>query len=399
MVDGGPAALNGQGASDVPFASVTICESGTTNCATIDHLLVDTGSTGVRIFASVLAAAGLNPAITTDPNTPQNSVAECLAFVDGYVWGPMATVTLQAAGETASNLPIHIISDTSSFTPSVPSACTSLTTNTSLNTVASFGANGVLGVGNFAQDCGSSCADCSVSGGNPCTSSSDIYYSCNAGTNTCTFIPVALAQQAQNPVTLFATDNNGVILTLPAIPASGQATAQGTLVFGIGTQSNNALGGATVLTVSDQAFFTSTFNGTALSSSFIDSGSNGYFFDDSSLPACKGTGQPNDQTPDFYCPTSTQTLSAVNQGQTAFGTPTGSTSTVTFEIANLLSLSGYAADDIGGIAAVSTGTNGLSGDFDFGLPFFFGRSVYTGIQGLPAGGVNGVTGPYFAYTN
>jgi hypothetical protein len=32
--------------------------------------------------------------------------------------------------------------------------------------------------------------------------------------------------------------------------------------------------------------------------------------------------------------------------------------------------------------------------FDFGLPFFYGRSVFTAIQGRSAGGF---TGPYFAY--
>jgi hypothetical protein len=387
VVDGGPASLNGQGTFDVPFASVTICQPGTSTCATIDHMLVDTGSTGVRIFASVLAAAGLNPTITADPSVPQNTMAECLAFVDGYVWGPMATVTLQAAGETASNLPIQIISDTTAFTPSVPAACTNVTIKTSLNTVADFGANGVLGVGNFPQDCGGSCADCSASGTvNPCTQNGAGYYSCDATTNSCAPVPVARTQQVQQPVTLFASDNNGVILTLPAVPAAGQATAQGTLTFGIGTQSNNALGAAKVITLDEDGFFTSTFNNTALASSFIDSGSNAYFFNDSSLTTCTGGGDASD----FYCPSSTQTLMVVNQGHSANGTATGSANTVTFQIANLNMLSGYALNDVGGIGATSTGTNPLSGDFDFGLPFFFGRSVYTGVE-------SSVTAPYYAY--
>jgi len=51
----------------------------------------------------------------------------------------------------------------------------------------------------------------------------------------------------QNPVTLFATDNNGVIIELPAV-SGVETSVTGSLIFGIGTQSNNALGSATVYT-------------------------------------------------------------------------------------------------------------------------------------------------------
>ena len=36
------------------FISVTLCEPGTSDCQTIDHLLVDTGSVGVRVLESEL---------------------------------------------------------------------------------------------------------------------------------------------------------------------------------------------------------------------------------------------------------------------------------------------------------------------------------------------------------
>ena len=36
--------------------SVTVCESGASNCATIDNIQVDTGSQGLRILASALPA-------------------------------------------------------------------------------------------------------------------------------------------------------------------------------------------------------------------------------------------------------------------------------------------------------------------------------------------------------
>ena len=36
----------------------------------------------------------------------------------------------------------------------------------------------------------------------------------------------------------------------------------------------------------------------------------------------------------------------------------------------------------------------FANSFDFGMPFFFGRAVYTSIEGRAAGGVQG---PYFAF--
>ena len=50
-VDPGP----GNGVNHL-FASVTICAPGSNiNCQTVDHVLVDTGSTGLRIMASALS--------------------------------------------------------------------------------------------------------------------------------------------------------------------------------------------------------------------------------------------------------------------------------------------------------------------------------------------------------
>jgi hypothetical protein len=45
------------GVPDLVFTTVTICAPGsTTNCQTIDHVQVDTGSVGLRIISSVLAS-------------------------------------------------------------------------------------------------------------------------------------------------------------------------------------------------------------------------------------------------------------------------------------------------------------------------------------------------------
>jgi Protein of unknown function (DUF3443) len=376
------------GTFNIPYASVKLCQPGTSTCATIDNVLVDTGSVGLRIMASALTAAGLTLAVTADPANASNSIAECLPFADGYTWGPVAVTDVRLNGELASGLSISIIDDNGSYTATAPNSCITgvSSSTTSLNSVVAFAANGVLGVGIFDQDCSSSCADCtSFAGG--CGISNDLYYSCNTGPTSCAFTPVVLSAQVRNPVALFATDNNGVILELPALPAAGQAGASGSLVFGIGTQSNNALGSAFVLALDGAGTFITTYKGQTLNSSFIDSGSNGLFFPDSTLTVCPST-KLNPNANQFFCPASTQALTAVNQG-----TNGGATSQVSFDITSLNSINGnfYADAEIGGPALTTTP---LGMYFDWGLPLFYGRHVYTAIEGKTAGTA---TGPFYAY--
>jgi hypothetical protein len=391
-VGSGPAAAKG-GTFNIPYASVKVCQPGTSTCATINDVLVDTGSVGLRLMASALADAGLTLAVTADPANASNSIAECLPFADGYTWGPVAVADVKLSGELASSVSVNIIDDNSSYAATAPTSCTTglSQSTTSLNSVLAFAANGVLGVGIFDQDCGTSCADCtSFTGG--CGTTNDLYFSCNTATNSCAFTPVVLTAQIRNPVALFATDNNGVILELPLIPAAGQAGASGTLVFGIGTQSNNALGSAFVLAIDGLGNFITTYKSQTLNGSFIDSGSNGLFFPDSTITVCTST-QSDPNANQFFCPASTQALTAVNQGQDAADNPVGASSTVNFDITSLNSINGnfYATAEIGGPAA----TNATLGSyFDWGLPFFYGKNVYTAIADKTAGTA---TGPFYAY--
>ena len=371
----GPGPTQASSNVNIPYASVTVCIDGTSTCTTIEDVLVDTGSSGLRLMASALNGLTLNE--QHDPSGNGNVIAECLPFPDGYIWGPVATADITIGGEKASAVPINIIDDNGSFSPTVPMSCTS--SGNSIGTIDLLGANGVLGVGLLSQDCGGYCAALVSQQSAPY-----YYYSCTA--STCTPASEVVGSQVINPVALFATDNNGVILQLPSIPDTGANTETGYLVFGIGTESNNSLGTATVLTLdpSSGAFKTTAPFTDQTLSGFLDSGSNGLFFADSSIPNCPGTAQAME----FYCPTSTVSLSATNEGQN------GAMSTVSFQIANLNNLSPYnlALDDIGGTA---TSVMGLGTSyFDFGLPFFYGRTVFTAINGMPPGSA---TGPYFAY--
>jgi hypothetical protein len=361
-VNAGPAGNYANGA----FTSVTVCVPGTSTCQTIEGVLVDTGSSGLRLLSSALTVA-----LPQQDASDGNPVVECLPFISGYTWGPVQTADVELADEKASSTPIQVIS-ASDFP--VPTACSDF--GTSEETLSDLGANGILGVGNFPQDCGGACTTTGAS--NP-----GLYYECPA--SGCVIVAESLAQQVQNPVVLFSTDNNGVIIELPAA-SEPEATLSGSLVFGIGTQSNNGLNGATIYSVDDYGNFITTYKGTAYNQSFLDSGSNGLYFLDTAA-----TGLPDCTDADyFYCPSATQSLSAITEGST--GTPS---TTITFSVANADDLfnDNPTATVLGQLAGPNILPNNLTG-FDWGLPFFYGRNVYTAIYGQST---PGGTGPYWAY--
>lgn len=344
---------------NIPFVTVTVCAPSTSTCAQIDHVQLDTGSAGLRLIsASALTALGL-PA---QPAPGGGTLGECAQFADGTTWGAVRLADVRIAGEVASGIPIEIVGDAS--VPSIPASCTSL--GAQKQTVAALGANGILGIGTLANDCGQACAQQALS----------VYYACTA---SCTATSLPVASQVPNPVARFAGDNNGSIVQLPALPAGGSASAQGSLIFGIGTQSNNAVSGVTVYTTSSDGRFTVTYNGTTLRQSLVDSGSNGLFFPDTTITACAASSNANG----FFCPATTTPVTAT------ITATNGASTTVSLPIANaqtLFASGNLAYDDIGGPFAGTT--------FDFGLPFFYGRSVYTAIAGAttPAG-----AGPYVAF--
>ena len=349
---------------DGAFTSVTVCVPGTaTNCQTISGILVDTGSSGLRILSSALTVS-----LPAQKNSSGSPIAECAAFADGITWGPIHTADVKISGEQASSLPIQVIGSPS--LPTIPANCTAQ--GQPMDDLANLGANGLLGVGTFIEDCGPACA---AGGHGPGT-----YYACPSA--VCADTSESVAEQVKNPVASFATDNNGLIVELPAV-TSPEASTSGSLIFGIGTQSNNGLGGATVFGTDQFGDFTTTYKSTRYLS-FLDSGSNGIYFLDSAttgLPICKGLTF-------LYCPSSTQTITVLNNAQPGTN---GASGPVSFMVGNGITLFGNGSN-----AAVNelAGPAPMPGLFDFGLPFFFGRHVYAAIEGKST---PGGTGPYLAY--
>jgi Protein of unknown function (DUF3443) len=351
-VDAGPSGSN-IASVNTPFVSVTICAPGSTsNCQTIDHIEVDTASFGLRILSSVVnTTLGLQTELDAT-NTP---IVECALFADGFSWGPVKTADVQISDEAAANVPVQIIGDPA-FS-AVPTQCSSAGGNNPEDTVATFGANGILGVGPFIEDEGD-------------------YFTCAGG--SCAAATIAPAQQVSNPVAFFAADNNGVVVQMPAAATTGSGPLTGSLIFGIGTESNNGLGTATVYTL-DPNFgsFTITYKSQVYDNSYLDTGSNANFLVDATIPKCTDNG--------FFCPTSTLDLSATISGVNKVNV------TEQFSIANADTLfNNVSAVVFGNLAA----PNPDSTSFDFGLPFFFNRIVFTAIANANTpGGI----GPYVAF--
>jgi Protein of unknown function (DUF3443) len=366
IVDQGP--TNANGSVNTLFTSVTVCVPGsTTSCQTIDHIQVDTGSYGLRLLAPVLTTLTL-PVQTLSNG---NSLVECTQFVDGYSWGPVALADLTIAGETAKSLPVQVIGD-SRFT-TVPSNCSG--TATQEDTVASFGANGILGIGPFELDCG----DCDT------VATNGLYYACATATN-CVETLVPTAMQVPNPVTRFAADNNGIIIDLPTVAPTGAVTVSGQLIFGIDTQSDNQSGTQTVLTLDGNAELLMTFNGQALANSFIDSGSNGIYFADSSIVTCTMTGLTT-----FYCPANTLTLGLSIQGANGV-----MVNNLTFNVGDTQAIVSTAPTDTYNVLPQLAGTlpAGNAGSFDYGLAFFYGKRIAVAVEGNKT---SVGTGPYIAF--
>lgn len=336
--------------------SVTLCAPGTDKCQTIDNIQVDTGSQGLRVLASALDPSIALPLVAG--SAASTVMAECSVFGSGYTWGAVRQADIRLAGQIASSTSVQLIADTA-----VPGAATDCSqSGLPMLDASKLRGNGILGVGPFTADCGGGCANSAMP---------RWYYSCTSA--GCTASTLATAQQVTNPIARFAADNNGVLIELPAVPPEGASSVAGTMTFGIGSQANNLLGAATVLKSNSITGYVSTsFSGSQYGSSFIDSGSNGLFFPSATLATCGA----------WFCPATPQGLSA-----TLIST-TGVTAGVSFSVAKsttLFATSNYAFNNLAGPA---------NGFFDWGLPFFYGRRVFTALEGrpTPAG-----TGPYYAF--
>ncbi|WP_233865253.1 DUF3443 domain-containing protein [Paraburkholderia adhaesiva] len=350
---------------NIPTVSVTVCVPNNGPCTVVNNMQVDTASFGIRIVSSALSS--ILSGLPVNAATDGGALAECAAFADGFTWGTVRNVDVKISGETASAIPIQVIGDLSAST--VPANCSNK--GPAQSTASDLGANGILGIGVAPWDCGATCVN---------SAASSNYYSCPGGTN-CINTAVGTGQQVANPVPHFPVDNNGVILQMQPLSYNGASSATGTLVFGINTQSNNALNAAQRFQTTSVGDFSATFNN-RLVGTFLDSGSNALFFTLNTLPQCGGS------LGTFYCPLSPQSFTAALTGVD------GSSGSATFSVVSAAAL--FGANGNNGNFAFNdlAGQFGSASTLDLGLPFFYGRYVYVG-QDMTATG--GTKPPFVAF--
>ena len=155
-----------------------------------------------------------------------------------------ADVTI--AGETAGNIPIQIIGDPQ-FLNDVPGDCGDGNPANNENSFQTLGTNGILGIGLFIEDCGTACAPPNPPVPGLITRALPEEQELARG--ICKMRPACRWQtrcQTRLPFLRRITmaPSSSCRRWLPA----EQASVTGSLVFGIGTQANNGLGSATVLT-------------------------------------------------------------------------------------------------------------------------------------------------------
>lgn len=313
-----------QGSVNTPMVTLTVCVPNTTTCEDVPNILVDLGSTGLRLSHTLSISSQL-------PQESENGpLTECYLFVSGYNYGPVVTATVWLG-----NQPVTVPVQISNSALSAPSSCTQNGSSAPFEPAI----NGILGV-LFPQD----------------DTLDGLYYEGGSGPTT-----VSTSLVVQNPVFLLpSSENDGALLSgFPVVsPSQGAPTVSGLLTFGTGGTS-----GLTQLDTNTGATITASYNNHSHLTAFFDSGSNGWFIDNSTITSCPSTSS----FAGFFCG------SATNQSATLTGTNSGSSVTLNFSIENAQTLLNTGNQDF------STLGGDFSGYFDAGFPAsLYGHTIGVG---------------------
>ncbi len=327
---------------NLAYVSVGVCDASG-RCVKVPDVQLDTGSTGLRLRARSLAGLDLAPLVAANGDR----IDTCAAFGSGYLWGSVMAASVQLAGEAPVELPIQVYG-AGSPAPAVPAACAS--TGNDSGTLLALGANGLLGVDAIASD-------------------GSAYFACHG--STCTLLgSVAQTEQVGNPVRrLGPHDDNGVILSLPAIPASGAIQVQGTLTFGLDTRVDNRTMGFAAIPTDGYLRLNVAAQGSSHPRSIIDSATNAYY---------GPLNLPYDGQYLFFTPRGLRILPITLSSEGGTLPDVSVPSSIRIADATSLSLAAYAYDDYGRYQSARN-------IMVLGLPYFFGRSIAYAMAGTSSG--------------
>ena len=344
-----------------PCVSVTICSpTNPTSCQTIDDILIDSGSVGLRIFSSELNSSLRNSLPAESINN--QPIANCVGYGDLSVnWGPVAIANISLGNEsTTKSIPILLI-DASYIDNGA--ACLQNYNSTGQTfhlqtSPADFRYNGILGVASRVYD---NVTD---------------YFSCT--NSSCSKSPTIKDNNSQllaNPIAFLPKSyESGITFKFPVIGNRGAINAVGYAVFGVGSNKDNTFeSDVKIYPISNctDVFICmpTTLEGSSIEHGFLDTGSNFFYFNDANI-------KKNNYG--YYIPSSIITLSPINNS-----------------IPTNINIANY--DIITKTRNTSFNNNGVKTDdniLDYGLPFFFGKTIYICFAGMTC---NGIAGPYWAF--
>lgn len=343
---------NGNGIN-TPYVTVTVCQPNTTICQTVDHILLDTGSVGLKIDQSQLQVS--LPAITqTGSGLP---ISVCNSYGSGYAFSTANYADVYISGEKAANIPVQVIDDSSSQS-SVPSSCSN---QGNFNNFSDSGARGIIGINPMIN----------------LSNTTNYDYTCVNGSCTQINSGIPVPYLNVNPVGYFVSGNSsGEVISLPAVSANTDSNIYGTLTFGINTETNNQVPTNISSVQGDPTDFIGRFLGSSSGSQFptmFDSGTNHLLFYSTEISQCG----------DVYCPSSPTAWISQIMNYDLSGSAIALSSIISAP-------TGYYGliPDLGIVAA--------SGDGLYGLPFYFGKNVYLGFVG--SNSVMG-SGPTWGFVN
>lgn len=309
-----------QGSVNSPVVTLTVCVPQTTTCQSIPNILVDIGSTGLRLSHTI----SITGQLPQEQISGQN-IFECYAFVSGYNFGPVVTAQITLGGESPIIVPVQI----SNSSLPAPQSCQSNGPSSPFQPYF----NGILGLlfPQYDSDSGTY-----YTGSN--------YFLING---TGTLDSTQLSSEVQNPVFLLpSVDNTGILLSgFPSVPPdTGTPNVSGLLTFG--TSSAPLI----QLKTNASATITATYGGSSLTA-FFDTGSNGLFIDNSTLTSCTG------DLSGFFCG------NAPGQSATLTGT-NNTTATFSFSIISAQTLFATGNNDFSSLGGPQPSV------FDAGFPAF-----------------------------